>query len=154
MGFYQFTKKQIIHATLDEVWNFISSPANLKEITPKSMGFDITSVSMPGKMYPGMIISYKVKPLAGIPVTWVTEITHVEEKHYFIDEQRVGPYTMWHHQHFIEEVSEGVLMTDIVSYKPPFFFLGNIANSLLIRRKLEYIFDYRKQILEKKFPSR
>lgn len=154
MGFYQFTKKQTLPSTLDEVWSFISSPANLKEITPKSMGFDITSASLPGKMYRGMIISYKVKPLAGIPVTWVTEITQVEEKHYFTDEQRIGPYTFWHHQHFIEEVPDGVMMTDIISYKPPFFFLGNIANSLFIKRKLEHIFDYRKQILEKKFPSR
>ena len=154
MGFYQFIKKQVITATLDEVWDFISSPANLKEITPKSMGFDITSGGLPAKMYPGMIIAYKVKPLASIPVTWVTEITHIEEKRFFIDEQRIGPYAFWHHQHFIEKTEEGVLMTDIVSYKPPLLFLGSIANTLLIRRKLEHIFNYRKHVLEQKFPAR
>ena len=104
-------------------------------------------------MYPGMIISYKVRPLLGIPMTWVTEITHVAEKKYFVDEQRVGPYALWHHQHFIEPHGNGVMMTDIVSYKPPLGFMGNIAHSLLIRRQLEGIFAYRKGALNKRFPG-
>lgn len=136
---------------MDTVWDFISSPKNLKEITPESMGFDITTADLPEKMYPGMIIGYKVRPVFGIKTTWVTEITHVSEKRYFVDEQRVGPYSMWHHEHFIEPVEDGVLMTDIVSYKPPFGWLGNIANKLLIEKKLEEIFDYRTAAIHRRF---
>lgn len=152
MAFYQLVKKQFVPATIDEVWDFISSPKNLKEITPERMGFDITSPNLPEKMYPGMIISYKVRPLLGIPMTWVTEITHVVEKKYFVDEQRVGPYAMWHHQHFIEPHENGVMMRDIISYKPPMGFLGSIANMLIIRRQLEGIFAYREKALKKRFP--
>ena len=151
MGFYQFKRSQKIPATIEEVWDFISSPANLKEITPDYMGFDITSEDLPEKMYPGMIISYVVKPLLGIPTTWVTEITKVTDKAYFIDEQRVGPYKLWHHQHFIEPIEGGVLMRDIVSYQPPFGFLGAIMNSLVIRKKLREIFDYRVEAVNKRF---
>lgn len=151
MGFYQFKRSQKIPATIEEVWDFISSPANLKEITPDYMGFDITSEDLPEKMYPGMIISYIVKPLLGIPTTWVTEITKVTDKAYFIDEQRVGPYKLWHHQHFIEPIEGGVLMRDIVSYQPPFGILGSIMNSLVIRKKLREIFDYRVQAVNKRF---
>jgi ligand-binding SRPBCC domain-containing protein len=152
MAFYQLRKNQFVPATIEEVWDFISSPKNLKEITPERMGFVITSPNLPEKMYPGMIISYKVRPLLGIPMTWVTEITHVVEKKYFVDEQRVGPYAMWHHQHFIEPHENGVMMTDIVSYKPPLGFLGSIANVLLIGRQLEGIFAYREKALKKRFP--
>ncbi|OIP83155.1 MAG: hypothetical protein AUK44_06060 [Porphyromonadaceae bacterium CG2_30_38_12] len=151
MAFYQFKAQQFIPATLPEVWDFISSPANLKKITPEHMGFDITSRGLPEKMYPGMIISYKVKPVAGIPLTWVTEITHVVENEFFVDEQRIGPYTMWHHEHHIKATANGVMMDDIVSYQPPFGMLGAVANSLLIRRQLQAIFDYRNMALEKKF---
>ena len=136
---------------MKEVWDFISSPRNLKEITPDHMGFDITSEDLPEKMYPGMIISYIVKPLLGIKTTWVTEITHVRENKYFVDEQRVGPYSVWHHEHFIEPIEDGVLMKDIVSYKPPFGILGSIANRLIIRKKLDEIFSYRSGAIEKKF---
>jgi ligand-binding SRPBCC domain-containing protein len=152
MAFYQLTEKQFVAATIEEVWDFISSPKNLKEITPDYMGFDITSENLPEKMCPGMIISYKVRPLLGIPMTWVTEITHVEDKRYFVDEQRVGPYSIWHHQHMIETHENGVMMTDIVSYKPPLGFLGSIANALFIRRQLEGIFAYREIALKKRFP--
>lgn len=151
MGFYQLKTKQVIPASVDEAWDFISSPRNLKEITPPYMGFDIVSDGLPEKMYPGMIIAYKVRPLLGIPVTWVTEITHVVEKQMFVDVQRVGPYALWHHQHMIEPCEEGVLMTDIVSYRPPFGFLGSLANALMIRKKLSEIFHFRKQALEKRF---
>lgn len=154
MPFYQLIRKQELAADVNEIWDFISSPKNLKEITPKSMGFDITSGDLPEKMYTGMIISYKVKPLLGIPTTWVTEITHIDDKKFFIDEQRVGPYKIWHHQHFIELTKKGVLMTDIVSYQPPFGFVGAIANALIIRKKIEEIFDFRKEILHRKFNLR
>jgi ligand-binding SRPBCC domain-containing protein len=152
MAFYQLIKKQFVRASIDEVWDFISSPKNLKEITPDYMGFDITSRDLPEKMYAGMIISYKVKPLMGIPMTWVTEISQVVDKSYFVDEQRSGPYAFWHHQHIIEPHENGVMMTDIVSYKPPLGFLGAIANALLIRRQLEGIFAYREKALNKRFP--
>ncbi len=152
MAFSQLITKQFVPASIDEVWDFISSPKNLKEITPEYMGFDITSKDLPEKMYAGMIISYKVRPLMGIPMTWVTEITHIEERRYFVDEQRVGPYAIWHHQHLIEPHENGVMMTDIVSYKPPLGFLGSIANALFIRRQLEGIFAFREKALTRRFP--
>ena len=103
MAFYQLHKKQLVNASIDEVWEFISTPWNLKIITPDYMGFDIISKELPEKIYPGMIISYSVKPILGIKMKWVTEITQIEEKRYFVDEQRIGPYAMWHHQHHILE---------------------------------------------------
>lgn len=152
MPFYQKIQEQKIKASLDEVWNFISSPRNLKEITPKYMGFDIITPDIPDKMYQGMIIGYKVSPLLGIKTTWLTEITHVVDKKYFVDEQRIGPYKLWHHQHILEEISDGsVLMKDIVTYQPPFGFLGAIANSILIRKKLNEIFAFRNQAVDKRF---
>ena len=151
MAFYQFKREQKVNASLDEIWDFISSPSNLKEITPDYMGFDITSAGLTEKMYEGMIISYQVSPLFGIKTTWVTEITHVRDRNYFVDEQRVGPYSLWHHQHHIEEIEGGVLMKDIVSYEPPFGFLGAIANTLIIENKLNEIFNYRTLALERKF---
>ncbi|MEQ9064480.1 MAG: SRPBCC family protein [Vicingaceae bacterium] len=151
MAFYQFKAFQQIPSSIEKVWDFISSPANLKVITPDYMGFDITSEDLPNKMYPGMIISYKVSPLMGIKTNWVTEITQVRDKEFFIDEQRVGPYALWHHQHHIEANSSGVLMKDIVSYQPPFGFIGAIANSLIIEKKLKEIFDYRQVAIIERF---
>lgn len=151
MGFYQFKKAQVINASLEVVWEFISDPANLKKITPDYMGFDITSKDVPSKMYAGMIISYRVSPLFGIKTTWVTEITHLKENSYFVDEQRVGPYKIWHHQHMIQPTEKGTLMTDIVSYQPPLGFLGSIANELIIKGKLNEIFEYRTKALDEIF---
>jgi ligand-binding SRPBCC domain-containing protein len=151
MAFYQLIKTQKLPATINEIWDFISSPNNLKEITPVDMGFVVTSNTGPEKMYPGMIITYKVSPLFGIKLNWVTEITHVKDFEYFVDEQRIGPYSMWHHQHKIESIEGGVLMTDIVTYQPPMGILGAIANSLIIKSQLEKIFDFRTIALEKRF---
>ncbi|MBE0675473.1 MAG: SRPBCC family protein [Bacteroidales bacterium] len=151
MAFYQLRRTQKLPATLSEVWDFISSPANLKEITPRHMGFIINGNTGEGKMYPGMIISYKVSPLLGIKLNWVTEITHVREFEYFVDEQRIGPYSMWHHEHRVEPIEGGVLMTDIVTYQPPLGFLGALANKLFIKKQLRHIFDYRTIALEKRF---
>ncbi|MCM4172292.1 hypothetical protein DHD32_12430 [Arenibacter sp. TNZ] len=151
MGFYQFKKKQEISASIEEVWAFISNPSNLKAITPDYMGFDITSKDIPSKMYEGMMISYKVSPIFGIKTTWVTEITHLKENSYFVDEQRVGPYKIWHHQHKIEPTENGTLMTDIVSYQPPLGLLGSLANTLIIKGKLNEIFDYRTKALDEIF---
>jgi len=151
MGFYQLRTTQKIPASKEEVWDFISSPRNLREITPDELDFEITSEHLPEKMYTGMIITYKVRPLFGIRMTWVTEITHVENGEFFIDEQRIGPYSIWHHQHHIKEGEGGVEMTDIVSYKPPFGILGSIANTILIRSQLKKIFKYREEALIKRF---
>lgn len=151
MSFYQLIKTQKLPTNLHTIWDFISAPANLKEITPEKMGFIVTSGNSAEKMYQGMIITYKVSPLLGIKLNWMTEITHVKELEYFVDEQRIGPYAMWHHQHKIEEIEGGVLMTDIVTYQPPMGILGSIANTVLIRKQLEQIFDYRTIALEKRF---
>ena len=151
MAHFQLIKKQFLKTDLETIWDFASSPKNLKEITPDHMLFDITSKNLPEKMYPGMIITYKVSPFLNIKMNWVTEITQVKDKHFFVDEQRMGPYSMWHHQHFFEEQDGGVMMTDIVSYIPPFGILGVIANSILIKRQLESIFDYRFKVMDKKF---
>lgn len=151
MAFYQFKREQLIYADLDTVWDFISSPKNLKEITPPYMGFDITSGNGDQDMYQGMIISYIVRPVLGIPTKWVTEITHVKNQHYFVDEQRIGPYKMWHHQHILEEVDQGILMKDIITYEPPFGVLGAMANGIFIERQLNTIFSHRFKIIEEKF---
>jgi len=151
MAFYQFYREQAINASIDEVWDFISSPQNLKKITPDYLGFDIRSKDLPNKIYEGMIISYMVKPVFGIKTNWVTEITHIKDKAYFVDEQRVGPYALWHHQHIITQQGDGVLMKDIVSYKPPFGFLGSIGNKVIIQNKLNEIFEYRTKVLEELF---
>ncbi|NQV29933.1 MAG: SRPBCC family protein [Candidatus Marinimicrobia bacterium] len=148
MAFYQFKRVQIIDASLDEVWEFISNPENLKRITPDYMGFDINSEDHPEKMYAGMIISYCVSPLLGISTTWVTEITQVDAKKYFVDEQRIGPYKLWHHQHHLEQMEAGIQMTDIVSYRPPFSLIGALANKFIIKRKLNEIFDHRSKVLK------
>lgn len=151
MAFYQFTQQQRIPAGKAEVWDFISSPLNLRDITPPYLGFVVTGGTGTGKMYPGMIVTYIVKPLFGIPVRWMTEITQVRDGEYFVDEQRIGPYKLWHHQHKISAIGNGVLMTDIVTYAPPLGFLGAIANALFIRRRLADIFVYRTRVLEKRF---
>lgn len=149
-GIYTLRVMQKLPIGLSEAWEFFSSPKNLEKITPSDMGFKITS-GEPGKMYTGQIISYKVAPLPGIRTNWVTEITHVDEGKFFIDEQRFGPYKMWHHEHHFEEVDGGIMMTDKVSYKIPFGFLGHIAQALFVKRQLKGIFNYRVKILDEKF---
>ncbi len=140
---YSIKTVQLLPVSIDTAWDFFSSPANLKNITPPSLGFDIISKYHGDKMYPGQIIEYKVSPVLGIPLYWMTEITHVEDKKYFVDEQRFGPYSLWHHQHHFKEVANGVEMTDIVHYKLPFWFLGDIAQALFVKKQLKAIFDFR-----------
>lgn len=151
MALHSFSTLQTLPMTLDEAWAFFSSPENLKEITPDHLGFKITSKYHGKKMYPGQIISYIVKPILGIPLEWVTEITHVEDRHFFVDEQRFGPYAFWHHQHIFREVEGGVEMQDIVHYKVPLGILGDIANALFVKRQLKDIFDFRYTLLEKRY---
>ena len=146
MGFYQFKRTQVIDRPIDELWDFISSPGNLKKITPDYMGFEILS-GAEKKMYAGQIIQYIVTPVMGIPTKWVTEITHVKEGEYFVDEQRFGPYALWHHKHFIRPIENGVEMEDIIDYKIPFGTLGRLAHPIIVKPKLNEIFDYRQKKL-------
>lgn len=118
------------------------------------MDFEITSHHLPSKMHPGMIITYKVSPLPFFRTTWVTEITHVQDKHYFVDEQRFGPYSFWQHQHWLQLTEQGVQMSDLVSYKPPFGVLGQFANWIFIRKQIQQIFDYRKRALNELFMAK
>ena len=150
---YSLELVQRLPADLEKVWDFFSSPDNLKNITPPEMGFVIKSNNQGKKMYPGQIIEYTVKPMLGIPVYWMTEITHVEQNKYFVDEQRFGPYSLWHHQHHFKEIPGGVEMTDKVHYKIPFWFLGDIANTLFVNKKLQEIFDFRYRKAEEIFGS-
>jgi ligand-binding SRPBCC domain-containing protein len=140
---YSIKKVQRFPVGLEEVWHFFSNPSNLQAITPASMGFTVISKHHGQLMYPGQIIEYKLRPLLGIPVYWMTEITHVKDRQYFIDEQRFGPYSLWHHQHHFKEIAGGVEMTDIVHYKIPYWFAGDIANWLLVNGELKKIFDFR-----------
>lgn len=151
---YSLKTVQFIPVSLEKAWDFFSNPANLQAITPEGMGFQIVSKHHGDKMYAGQVIEYKVKPVAGIPMYWMTEITHVEDKKFFVDEQRFGPYSLWHHQHHFKEVNGGVEMTDIVHYKIPFWFIGDIANSLFVKNKLKAIFDHRFKKVEELFGKR
>jgi ligand-binding SRPBCC domain-containing protein len=151
MAVYNLKTVQKLPVTLEKAWDFFSSPANLANITPEHMGFNIISKHHGEKMYPGQIIEYTVKPLLGIPLYWMTEITHVQEGRYFVDEQRFGPYVMWHHQHHFKAIEGGVEMTDIVHYKLPLWALGNIANALFVRKQLDGIFTYRTKKVEELF---
>ena len=136
--------KQLINSDIATVWEFISTPSNLALITPDFMRFEILNDKRDiGKMYPGQIIEYKVSPLKGIRMNWVTEITHVLENEYFVDEQRMGPYSFWHHKHFLKEVGCAVEMTDIVHYRVPLGPLGVLLNTIFIKNRLKVIFDYR-----------
>jgi ligand-binding SRPBCC domain-containing protein len=141
---YQLIRKQIVKTNLETCWEFFSNPSNLKLITPDYMGFDVKTET-PNEMYEGLIISYTVRPLLNIPMEWVTEITHVKDKSFFVDEQRVGPYKLWHHEHHFKEIEERVEMLDIVSYQPPFGILGKMVHPFIIKPKLEEIFAYRLQ---------
>jgi ligand-binding SRPBCC domain-containing protein len=154
MAVHSFKTVQIIPVPLHEAWDFFSNPANLQAITPPGMGFRIVSKFHGEQMYPGQIIEYKVRPMLNIPVYWMTEITHVSEPNFFIDEQRFGPYSLWHHQHHFKEVRGGVEMTDIVHYKIPLGFVGDIANSLFVKKKLKEIFDYRYRAVEELFGAK
>ena len=146
MSIYTLQRSQRLPIDVETAWKFLSDPKNLKVITPDYMGFDIVS-GADRPMYPGQIIQYIVKPVAGIKNKWVTEITHVKEGEYFVDEQRFGPYKLWHHKHFIKAIPGGVEMHDIVDYKLPFGKLGQFAHPFLVKPKLEEIFEYRRKKL-------
>ena len=150
MKIYTLHKKQNLPISVEKAWEFLSSPKNLKTITPDYMGFHILS-GADRPMFPGQIIQYIVTPVLGIKTKWVTEITHVKDQEYFVDEQRFGPYALWHHKHFIKAIEGGVEMEDIIDYKVPFGILGQTVHPILVKPKLEEIFSYRTQKLEELF---
>lgn len=153
MKIYQLKTAQKLNVPIEIAWVFFSNPNNLAKITPSWLNFQIKS-NLPEKMYPGMFIIYSVRPLLNLPVTWVTEITHVNAPYFFVDEQRSGPYKIWHHEHIFRESEEGgIIMEDIVSYAVPFGILGRALNGILIRKKISEIFSYRKDVLEKLFEN-
>ncbi|HLV93299.1 MAG TPA: SRPBCC family protein [Aequorivita sp.] len=152
MKIYTLHSIQNLPISVSEAWDFLSNPDNLKVITPDYMGFHIQSKA-DRPMYAGQIIEYIVTPILGIKTKWVTEITHVKKEEYFVDEQRFGPYSLWHHTHFIKEINGGVQMEDIVKYKLPFGKLGQLAHPILVKPKLNEIFEFRKNKLTKLFGS-
>lgn len=143
--------QQFIPRPLDEIWHFFSRPENLNDITPADMSFQILSDIRNVPMYEGMIICYKVSPFAGIQMDWVTEITHIANQRFFVDEQRFGPYAMWHHEHHFEPQDGGVLMTDILHYKVPYGIIGSLADALFVDAKVEQIFRYRQKAIAERF---
>tara|TARA_R110001632_G_scaffold63318_2_gene151401 strand:- start:61601 stop:62068 length:468 start_codon:yes stop_codon:yes gene_type:complete len=146
MKIYTLHKKQKLPITLEKAWEFLSNPKNLSNLTPPEMNFTIVS-GADRPMYAGQIIEYSVTPVAGIKSKWISEITHYVEGKYFVDLQLYGPYALWHHKHFIHEIEGGVEMEDIIDYKVPFGFLGQLVHPFLVKPKLEEIFNYRQKKL-------
>ena len=151
MSVYSLQTVQKVPVSLEEAWSFFSHPKNLAVMTPEYLNLRFTNPLYGEEMYPGQVMTYKVKPLFGIPLFWMTEITHVQDKKYFVDEQRFGPYSLWHHQHHFREIPGGVEMTDLIHYKLPLGFLGNMANSLFVKAQLEGIFKFRHNKVEELF---
>lgn len=150
---YKLFFSQKIPIGLLEAWNFFSSPANLEKITPSELGLKIQNGNEVKKMYAGQIITYTVQPIWKINFEWVTEITAVQEPDYFIDEQRFGPYSFWHHEHRFTAIPEGTLIEDIIYYKVPFGIIGKVFNHLKIKKDINRIFAYRCKFLTQHFGS-
>ena len=148
MKTYSLKYETFLPATLDKAWDFFSKAANLSLITPESLKFDILSRYHSDQVYAGQLIEYKLSPFPFLRVYWMTEITHVVPGRYFVDEQRRGPYRLWHHQHHFREIEGGIEMTDIVHYQLPLGFLGTLVHQLFVKRQLEMIFSYRREKIE------
>jgi len=146
-------RSQTLPVNLETAWQFFSDPCNLCDITPAWLCFRLTC-DKPGPMYAGQILTYKIQALPGISLSWVTEITHVDEPRFFVDEQRMGPYAFWHHQHRFTEVEDGVLMEDEVNYSLPLGPAGDLMHRLYVAKRLQEIFDFRAQTLERIFPAK
>ncbi|MDQ6610290.1 MAG: SRPBCC family protein [Bacteroidota bacterium] len=142
---YSLYSKQTVPGSIEEVWAFFSDAKNLLAVTPPHLNLKVTNEVYGATVYPGQVMTYMVKPLFGIPLAWMTEITHVESLVYFVDEQRKGPYKLWHHQHHFKKIKDGVEIIDLVHYRLPFGILGNLANSLFVKSELIKIFTYRYQ---------
>tara|TARA_B100000242_G_C42969312_1_gene449740 strand:+ start:131 stop:592 length:462 start_codon:yes stop_codon:yes gene_type:complete len=147
---YQIKTQQKLPISIEKAWDFFSNPKNLKKITPEEMSFEIIS-GAEKSIYPGQIIQYNVSPILGIKLRWVTEITHVIDNKYFVDEQRFGPYSLWHHKHFFKEIKGGILMEDVVDYKIPLGWLGQLAHFIFVKNRLKKIFKFRENMLVKLF---
>lgn len=150
MKLYQIKTQQKLPISIEKAWDFFSNPKNLKKITPEEMSFEIIS-GAEKSIYPGQIIQYNVSPIFGIKLRWVTEITHVIDNKYFVDEQRFGPYSLWHHKHFFNEIKGGILMEDVVDYKIPLGWLGQLAHFIFVKNRLKKIFKFRENMLVKLF---
>lgn len=151
MAIHVLERSQVIYATMEECWAFFSDPRNLEEITPPTLDFVVLS-QLPERVHPGMMIEYRVRPLFGVAVTWLTEITHVQEPYYFVDEQRVGPYRLWHHEHSFRSLGDGrIEVRDRVHYVLPFSPLSDVLHPVLVRPQLEKIFAFREQVLRERF---
>lgn len=145
---YELYRKQILPISIDQAWEFFKNPHNLGKITPAHMGFRILN-EVESPMFEGQIIKYKIAPFPGMPLDWMTEITKIREPFFFIDEQRHGPYKVWHHEHWFKEVEQGVEMIDRVNYVLPFGPLGKLVHALIVKRQLQQIFAYRnKRLIE------
>jgi ligand-binding SRPBCC domain-containing protein len=154
MGHYIFKRVQTLNSDIETIWSFVSKPENLEKITPDNMHFSILSKSNL-EMEEGMLIAYKISPFLDIKTTWITMITNVKKNEKFIDQQVMGPYKFWHHEHKFQVISSNkVKMTDIITYIPPFGFLGDIANELFLKKKLNNIFDFRNIILNNMFNTK
>lgn len=152
MKLYQLVQQQKLNITIDQAWDFFSDPYNLQQITPSYLNLVIQN-DAPPIMYQGMIILYQVKPYFNIPINWITEITHVDKLYFFVDEQRFGPYKFWHHKHFFTEIEEGILMEDRVHYSLYLDPLSRLINRYFVKPKLDSIFKYRYDVLNKLFNS-
>jgi ligand-binding SRPBCC domain-containing protein len=146
-------REQILPISLQQAWDFFATPKNLNEVTPKELDFKILT-ELPERMYEGLIIQYRITPMVSIPVKWCTEITHIEDLKYFVDEQRQGPYKMWHHEHHFSQHKDGVLMKDILHYDIGLGIIGNLAGAMFVHKKVNEIFDFRYQALEKYFSNK
>jgi ligand-binding SRPBCC domain-containing protein len=152
MPLHHLYRQQTLDTTIEKAWEFFTKPENLKTITPGFMGFDIQSVSGPRELHAGQIITYKVRPFLGIPFNWVTEITHARAPWFFVDEQRLGPFLFWHHKHYLELSEDGkVTITDSVHYKVFWGFIGSLLNKLVVKKRLDTIFDYRTSVIKEIF---
>jgi ligand-binding SRPBCC domain-containing protein len=154
MAVHTLHTKQIIRAGMTEAWAFFSNPRNLAKITPPELGFEVLTPDLPPQVYAGMMIAYRVRPLFGIPMTWLSEITLVEAGVRFIDEQRVGPYAVWHHEHVFHDLGDGrVEVEDRATYVLPFAPLGDLAHALLVKPQLDRIFAHREKAVRELFPD-
>lgn len=149
MAFHTLHRREILPLPPSDAWEFFSNPRNLPLITPPALGFEILTGVLPPRIHAGMMIAYRVRPVAGIPLHWLTEITHVTEGEYFVDEQRSGPYAIWHHEHRFRETGGGTEVEDLVTYRLPFGWAGALMHRLLVRRKLEAIFDFRSAAIQR-----
>ena len=150
---HEFSTQQFLPISIEEAWSFFSSPKNLSLITPPEMDFKIVTPHLEDKIHEGMRIEYRVKPLWGITMKWETRIGQVLSPHYFTDIQTKGPYAFWQHTHHFVEKNNGVQMLDELIYQLPMGFIGNIVHRLIVKKKIEKIFEYRRNVLTKLFPE-